>query len=58
MRSMADKGLNIQLIVDLANQFRGLVYNGDIVVFPGQISCNMETDLAGTTNDNLHFQAP
>ena len=54
MRGMADERLHVERIVDLTDQFRRLVDDGHVVLFAGKIPRDMEADLAGAANHNLH----
>jgi hypothetical protein len=51
---MADHALRIQGIADAARQLRVLVDDRNVVVLKGQMAGDVETDLSGATNDNLH----
>ena len=50
-----DHGLNIECVSNLTDLFLRLVDNGDVVVFGGQLTRNMEPDLARAANDNFHL---
>ena len=44
---MADKSLHVELVVDLADQFRGLIDDGHIILLAaGQIARDVKTDEA------------
>src|SRR5512145_2018029 len=58
MGGISDEALNIESIDELLNQLARYVDDGDIIVFAGKIACNVETDLAGAANDDLHATLP
>ena len=51
---MTDEGLNVEGIVNLADQFGGLIDNRDIVVFQRQVTGDVEADLARAADNDLH----
>ena len=49
-----DHALDVEGVADLANQLGPLIDHGHIIAFAGEMAGDVETDLAGAANDNLH----